>query len=47
MTVLYLAIAAIGAVVAFGLIGLFFYHVCKSLQRSDSQCLPPEERNYD
>lgn len=47
MTVLCLAIAAIGAVVAFGLIGLFFYHVCKSRQGSDSQCLPPEERNYD
>ncbi len=47
MTDLCLAIAAIGAVVAFSLIALFFYHVCKSRLGSDSQCLPPEERNYD
>ncbi len=47
MTDIYLAITAIGAVVAFGLIGPFFYHFCKSRQGSDSQCLPPEECNYD
>ncbi|CAI2448862.1 hypothetical protein [Serratia proteamaculans] len=42
-----IAIASIWAVIAFGLVGLFFYRYCKFCRVFNRRCLQPEERNYD
>ncbi len=47
MMALFFVLAAIWAVVAFGLVGLLAYRYCKFCRTFNRQCLQPEERNYD
>ncbi|BEO08239.1 hypothetical protein SMQC15_11510 [Serratia marcescens] len=41
------SLAAVWAVVAFGLVGWVAYRYCKFCRAFNRQSLPPELRNYD
>ncbi len=40
-------LAAVWAVVAFGLVGWVVYRYCKFCRAFNRHCLQPEQRNYD
>ncbi|CAI0720207.1 Uncharacterised protein [Serratia liquefaciens] len=43
----FLTLAAVWAVIAFGLAGLLAYRYCRFCRAFNRQCLQPELRNYD
>ncbi|CAI2469853.1 Uncharacterised protein [Serratia ficaria] len=47
MMAFFLTFAAIWAVIAFGLLGWFFFSFRKFCRSLEQQNLPPELRNYD